>query len=116
MKRKTLFACLFFYCQMAFAQAQTDVVFLEKLMRQHADKFGKILADPSKYRVQILYTQIDRDRRNQPTFKSFSYRVNSAEYFYPASTVKFPACLLALEKLNRWKAAVVEIRFINKLF
>src|SRR5690606_23050871 len=32
---------------------------------------------------------------------SFSYRANDAEYFYPASTVKLPVALLALEKINR---------------
>ncbi|MDZ7344281.1 MAG: alpha/beta hydrolase-fold protein, partial [candidate division KSB1 bacterium] len=51
--------------------------------------------------VQILYTQIDRDRKNKPSFRSHAYRVNSKEYFYPASTVKFPAAVLALEKINR---------------
>lgn len=54
-----------------------------------------------QHRVQIIYTQIDRDAENRPTFTSFTYRVDPAEYFYPASTVKLPTALLALEKLQR---------------
>jgi hypothetical protein len=48
-----------------------------------------------------MYTQIDRDADNKPVFKSFIYRVNPGEYFYPASTVKLPVAALALEKLQR---------------
>ena len=35
-----------------------------------------------------------------PSFKTFGFDVNASNYFYPASTVKLPACILALEKLN----------------
>ncbi|UCF64074.1 MAG: serine hydrolase, partial [bacterium] len=56
--------------------------------------------NPEKYKVQILYTQVDRDSQNTPLFTSYSYRLNEQQYYYPASTVKFPAAVLALEKLN----------------
>jgi hypothetical protein len=52
------------------------------------------------HRVQIIYTQVDRDENNVPAFTSFRYRVDTGEYFYPASTVKLPTVLLALEKIN----------------
>lgn len=74
---------------------------LEKLLASHPEWFGPVLAHPEKYRVQVLYTQIDRDAANRPHFRSYGYRVNADEYFYPASTVKLAACALALEKLNR---------------
>ncbi len=51
------------------------------------------------HEVQIIYTQVDRDSLNQPSFRTHSYNVDD-RYFYPASTVKFPAVLLALEKMN----------------
>jgi hypothetical protein len=73
---------------------------LENLLSSQPERFGTVLADPEKYRVQIIYTQIDRDKDNVPAFASFPYRVDSGEYFYPASTVKLPAVLLALEKIN----------------
>ena len=73
---------------------------IEKILKKQPDKFGEILKNPEKYRVQILYTQIDRDAQNEPHFTSYAYRLNPVEYFYPASTVKLPGALVALEKLN----------------
>ena len=76
---------------------------LVALMKQNPKYFASLLADPSQYRIQILYTQINRDKNNTPHFKEYSYRLNANEYFYPASTVKFPLSVLALEKLNNLK-------------
>ena len=85
------------------ARAQSDANLLEKLMQQKPEQFGKILANPNEYRLQILYTQINRDKNNVPHFKEYSYRLNPKEYFYPASTVKMPLAFLALEKINNLK-------------
>ena len=76
---------------------------LVDLMKQNPNYFASLLADPGQYRIQILYTQINRDKKNIPHFKEYSYRLNANEYFYPASTVKFPLSVLALEKLNNLK-------------
>ena len=76
---------------------------LVELMKQNPNYFSSLLADPGQYRIQILYTQINRDKNNIPHFKDYSYRLNANEYFYPASTVKFPLSVLALEKLNNLK-------------
>lgn len=68
-----------------------------------SEKFKQITENPLKYRVQILYTQINRDKHNKPSLKTYSYRTDSEEYFYPASTVKLAASVLALEKINALK-------------
>jgi hypothetical protein len=86
----------------AAAQAVTDS-FLEKLLQKYPERFEKLLADPNRYDVQILYTRIDRNRKNEPSFTTYRYNLNPARYFYPASTVKLPAVVLALEKLNKLK-------------
>ena len=83
--------------------AQSDARLLEKLMQQKPEQFGKILANPKEYRLQILYTQINRDKNNVPHFKEYTYNLNPKEYFYPASTVKMPLAFLALEKINNLK-------------
>ncbi len=75
--------------------------FILNLLQSHKNIFDTVLSNPSKYKVQILYTQINRDGKNIPHFKSYSYRLDPGEYFYPASTVKLPAVALSLEKLNR---------------
>jgi Beta-lactamase enzyme family len=81
--------------------AETDILHL--LLEKNKDKFSKILANPNKYRVQVIYTQIDRDAQNLPHFTSYTYHFDSTSYFYPASTVKMPMSFLALEKLNHLK-------------
>ena len=74
---------------------------LESLLVSQPGRFATVMQNPEKYRVQIIYTRIDRDIDNRPGFKSFTYNVNPGTYFYPASTVKLPVAVLALEKLRR---------------
>lgn len=64
-----------------------------------------IVSQPNVYEVQILYTQINRDDRQQPHFKTWAWNVDSSRYFYPASMVKMPLALLALEKINHLRAS-----------
>ncbi|MEM7367637.1 MAG: serine hydrolase [Bacteroidota bacterium] len=71
-----------------------------KILENRGKVVDQILSDPEAYEVQILYTQIDRDSLNHPHFTSYAYRVKDDTYFYPASTVKFPAAVLALEKIR----------------
>jgi beta-lactamase class A len=78
---------------------------LEALMRSQPHRFATVMSDPAKHRLQIIYTQIDRDDENRPHFRSYTYRLRADEYFYPASTVKLPVALLALEKINRLNVA-----------
>ena len=54
-----------------------------------------------KYRLQIIYTQITRDKNNKPSFKTYECHVDSSNYFYCASLVKLPTAILALEKLHQ---------------
>lgn len=80
---------------------QPDTVFLKNLIESHPELFEHILHHQTHNEVQVLYTQIDRDENNVPRFKSYSYRLNPNRYFYPASTVKLPTAIFALEKLNK---------------
>lgn len=57
-------------------------------------------SDFKKYRLQIIYTQITRDSIGIPSFKNYTYQLDSTNYFYCASLVKLPCSILALEKLN----------------
>ena len=92
---------LLFISMSTFAQKPSNI--LEQLLLSNPDKFKKLTDNPEKYRLQILYTQIDRDAKNKPTLTTYAYRSDSNEYFYPASTVKLAASVLALEKLNALK-------------
>jgi beta-lactamase class A len=79
---------------------QSTDTFLEQLMKSKPDEFADILANKDSVNVQILYTQIDRDKNNKPTFTEYTFHLNKDQYFYPASTVKMPIAFLALEKLH----------------
>ena len=47
---------------------------------------------------------IERDDKNNPTLLTHSFAVKPDTYFYPASTIKLPIGVLALEKLNQIEA------------
>ena len=79
---------------------QADTVFLENLLKQYPRYFDAILRNRDSLQVQIIYTRIDRDAANRPSFSDFYFHVQPERYFYPASTVKLPVALLALQKLN----------------
>ncbi|HEY4935338.1 MAG TPA: serine hydrolase [Puia sp.] len=82
-------------------QFRTDP-FLEKILQSDTNSIlQKLIQQPDNYRVQIIYTQINRDAVNRPGFKNYYFHVGKEFYFYPASTVKLPLALLSLEKLNR---------------
>ncbi len=99
--KKYYFILLIFTMNTIVSNAQKiNIDFLPKLMATKPEQFKELMDNSEKYRLQILYTQIDRDKKNRPKFTTFGYRINNSEYFYPASTVKFPASILALEKIN----------------
>jgi len=97
---KFYLTCLLFMFSVIASAQEIDTVFLKNLLESHRDVFEHILNHPTHNEVQILYTQIDRDENNVPHFRSYSYRLNAKHYFYPASTVKLPTAIFALEKLN----------------
>lgn len=82
---------------------KTDA-FLEDLLKKYPQYFDSILVHRKDWNVQIIYTQIDRGKNNLPKLTNYYFNVNAARYFYPASTVKLPTALLALQKLNELKA------------
>ncbi|MET3114092.1 hypothetical protein AAKU52_001825 [Pedobacter sp. CG_S7] len=99
-KTASILLCMFSLQTMA---QKTDTLLLEKLMRSKPELFSTILNHPQKHEVQVLYTQVIRDKNMQPTFKSYSYNLNDQRYFYPASTVKLAAVIFALEKIQELK-------------
>ncbi|MEM9985802.1 MAG: serine hydrolase, partial [Bacteroidota bacterium] len=74
---------------------------IEQLLTQAPfPAIDSVMADPARFELQILYTQIDRAEDGTPSFHSHSFRLDTDRYFYPASTVKFPTALMALEKIK----------------
>ncbi len=60
----------------------------------------RVMDSLAAFEIQIIYTQIDR-KEDSIILTDHTFQVNNDNYFYPASTVKFPIAVLALEKLNK---------------
>jgi Beta-lactamase enzyme family len=88
----------------ADAQTKTDEFLKGLIWNQASPRLKNVLQHPDSFNYQLIYTRIDRDKKNRPTFKNYYYNVNCDVYFNPASTVKMPLAFLALEKLNRLKS------------
>lgn len=97
MKSIRLFT-LFLLFATASVYSQANVI--EKLLHENKKLFENVLSEIDSFEVQVIYTQIDRDKKNFPSFTTYNYRVNPKDFFYPASTVKLPLAILSLEKLN----------------
>lgn len=82
--------------------SKTDSM-LVQLLQQYPQYFNTVLKNTQQWNVQFIYTQIDKGVNGIPALKNYFFNVNPAQYFYPASTVKLPICLLALQRLNELK-------------
>ena len=79
--------------------SRTDT-FMTNLLAEYPQFFDSIMKNKEELNVQIIYTQIDRKRMGKSEFTDHYFNVNADKYFYPASTVKLPIALLALQKLH----------------
>ena len=81
--------------------------FMVDLLKKYPQYFNSVLENKKAWNVQIIYTQINRNKNNNPSFKDYYFNVDPSKYFYPASTVKLPVALLALQKLNELKDSAI---------
>lgn len=86
--------------QQLFAQPAMKDELLEELMKKKSPVFDSILAHRNEWNVQVIYTEIERGKKGKIKFTDHTFNVNDQRYYYPASTVKLPIAILALQKLN----------------
>jgi hypothetical protein len=98
-------AILFIYFMLmtkgAQSQGRTDSLLAELLRSGTGPVLRQVTSDPLRYRLQVIYTQINRDKQNKPSFTNYHFNYDPKQYFNPASMVKLPLAFLSLEKLNR---------------
>jgi Beta-lactamase enzyme family len=99
-RRFVLYALLLVIFHRAAAQKKTDGFLRDLLRAQASPALLHVLDHPDSFRYQLIYTRIDRDKDNRPHFHNYYFRLNSLEYYNPASTVKMPLAFLALEKMD----------------
>jgi hypothetical protein len=85
------------------AQEKTDLWLQQLLISKASPLLQHVLNNPDSFQYQIIYTEINRDKNNAPVFTNHYLHVDRNRYFNPASTVKLPTALFALEKLNIMK-------------
>ena len=105
-----VFLCLFTTVHISLAQKSPKAAifsghtnhYLVKILQEDTSAIiQKVMANPRKYHIQIIYTRISRDKKySYPTLQKYYFRINPEEYFYPASLVKLPLAVLTLEKLH----------------
>lgn len=88
----------FVFLQLGCSSTKKNI--LQETLASPNPKIKTVMSNADGFEVQIIYTQILRDKNNKVSFKDFTYHLNANKYFYPASTIKFPIAILALEKLN----------------
>ena len=79
---------------------QKNSPLLEKLFAKNAHRIDKWLSNHKNLRIQIIYTQIKRNRRNHAYVKHHTWGLDSLMYTFPASFVKLPVIALALERIH----------------
>jgi hypothetical protein len=72
---------------------------LKNILNRYPQYFENIFNN-TEHHVQIIYTQIERGKNKKIKFTDHYLNVNDDDYFYPASTVKLPVAILALQRLN----------------
>lgn len=87
-------------CKSPSVNRETNNNLLEQILQESKYNLKPYINNKEALRIQVLYTKIDRDENNLPHFTDYSFNVDTGMYFYPASTVKLPTTLLAMEKLN----------------
>jgi hypothetical protein len=96
-------------CLHAASQSRSDRELIDILYNSHDPLLKQVIDHPEIYRYQIIYTRIDRNRQNKPSFHHYYLNVDSLAYFNPASTVKMPLAFLSLEKMNKLKRKGVDM-------
>ncbi|HEY1038620.1 MAG TPA: serine hydrolase, partial [Bacteroidia bacterium] len=104
-KKNTRFLLLFvttcYACALSAQYKNSPLI--DSLLKNTKQDITNVISNPKKYKIQIIYTQINRDKNNVPAFTNHFYLYDSTNYFYCASLVKLPCSVLALEKINSLK-------------
>lgn len=108
---KTELLILFLFCLLVSCEKVNKVVNpLDHALASENIKIKRVIDSLEQYEVQIKFTQINRDN-DSIIFKDYDFQVDDNNYFYPASTVKFPIAVLAMQKLNQLDSLSKDTRF-----
>jgi len=108
---KTQFLTLFLFCLVVSCEKGNKATNpLDHALASENINIKRVIDSLDQYEVQIKFTQIIRDN-DSLIFKDYEFQVDDDNYFYPASTVKFPIAVLAMQKLNQLDSINKDTRF-----
>ena len=55
---------------------------LYAILQQYPQFFDSILPKKDEYKIQIIYTQINRNKEGIPGFTDYTFNVNKNNYYY----------------------------------
>lgn len=90
-----LFLILFFNCAL-----ETDLDPIQFALQSNSEKIRRVADSIDHYEVQIKLSVINRDE-DSLWWDDYEFNLDDSTYYYPASTVKFPISILALEKIQQ---------------
>lgn len=98
--RYTVLLLLVILSSSSYAQTGKEQKKFWKQVRKEMPEFKKVFKKHKKYRFEIVYTRIEKDAVKGEIFHRY-YFGDHDQYFYPASTVKFPMALKTFQKVNK---------------
>ncbi len=72
----------------------------QQFLKENASQFGGILEQAAVLNLQIIYTEIKRDRANLPSFVTHYFQKGGSTFTHTAQAVGLPLAILALQKVN----------------
>jgi hypothetical protein len=110
MKQKLILVLAIPIILLSCQDAENNPNLLQVALASPDPAIQKVMDSLGQYEVQIRYTQINR-KNDSVFFTDYDFQVDDNNYFYPASTVKFPIAVLALERLNQTDSLNMHTRY-----
>ncbi len=82
---------------------------LTDVMELDLPKIKAIKANLAQHQVQLLLVEIDQKKGQAPQFTTHRFQQEDSTYFYPASSVKLPIAVLALQKIKQLQAEGIHL-------
>ncbi len=88
---------------------------IELIIKKREPQLKPVYKNKENHNLQILYTKVERDSLGMPSFIEYDYKIDSNQYFYPASTMKLPIVALTLQKINELRNVGINITVESKI-
>lgn len=83
-----------------FIKCDSNPGIIETILNKEIPEIRKVMINKKKHEIQILLSQVKRDKYGNISFIEDSYQLDENKYFYPASTAKLPIAILVLQKIK----------------